>query len=156
MNPPHADIAPAPSSAPDSQWVDRLGTGIGIACAVHCLVTPLALGVLPFVGLGWLGDEKTELCFVGAAVLTAIIGGLWGLKQHRAVRVVATFAAAVALVLAGLWLGHESILGRAMTIGGGLTIAITHWFNARLCRSCHHTCCGEHEHLDEVSAQTGS
>lgn len=120
----------------EGRWFDRLGAGLGIACAVHCLAMPLLIGVLPFLGLSWLASQTAETWFVSALVMTALIGVLWGMKRHGSVRVIATFAAAVALVGAGQALHEEGQIGHILTILGSFAIAGAHLLNTHLCKTC--------------------
>lgn len=117
-------------------WMARLGAGLSLACAVHCALTPLLVGILPLLGLSFLSEERTEAWLVGAVVVLATGSALWGFKRHGALRAVMAFAGAVGLLLMGRWLGDEHPLGVPLTIAGGLAIAGAHWLSARLCRTC--------------------
>jgi len=121
---------------PINTWMSRLGAGISVACAIHCALTPLLVGLLPFVGLSFLAEERTEAWIIGAVVVLATGSALWGFKRHRELRAVMAFVGAVGLLLMGRWLGHEHPLGVPLTIAGGVAIAGSHWLSARLCKTC--------------------
>ena len=126
-------------------WFDRLGAGLGIACAIHCLAMPLLIGVLPFLGLTWLASDTVESWFAVALIMTALVGVFWGMKRHGSVRVIATFAVAAALVGAGQVFHDEGEVGHILTVLGSFTIAGGHLLNTHLCKtatgSTEETCC---------------
>lgn len=128
-----------------SSWFDRLGAGLGIACAIHCLAMPLLIGVLPFLGLTWLASETMESWFAAVLIMTALIGVLWGMKRHGSLRVIATFVVAAALVGAGQAFHGEDQVGHILTVLGSFTIAGGHLLNAHLSKtgpgSTEETCC---------------
>jgi hypothetical protein len=123
-------------SSTANNWVGRVGAGLSIACAIHCLLMPLLVGVLPLVGMGFLADEATEAWIIGAVVVTAVAGGLWGFRLHGSLRVLMTLIGAVGLVMVGQLLGHAHALGEALTIGGMCLVAVGHLVSVRLCRTC--------------------
>lgn len=130
----------------NSTWMSRLGAGLSVACAIHCALTPLLVGLLPLLGLTFLSEERTETWIVGVVVVLAIGSALWGFKRHRALRAVMAFAGAVGLLLMGRWLGHNHPLGVALTVAGGVAIAGAHWLSARLCKTCPSHAGVAHEH----------
>ena len=115
--------------------IDRIGAFGSLLCAVHCALLPLAIALLPSLGVaGWF-DGRFELAFVIFATLLGSFSVAWGYRRHRAVR-------AMALLLPGvlvLWLGllypplHHSLLPHAvvMTLGGTL-VGLAHLANLRL------------------------
>ncbi|MCA0394788.1 MAG: MerC domain-containing protein [Proteobacteria bacterium] len=117
------------------RWLDRFGAAGSLVCAVHCALLPLAIAVLPSLGLSaWL-SEGFEAGFVLFASLLGLFSLAWGYRRHRAVR-------ALGLLLPGLailWVGvlypplHQSVLPHAvaMTIGGTL-VGVGHLVNLRL------------------------
>jgi hypothetical protein len=118
-----------------SRWVDSLGTAGATLCAVHCALLPVALALLPVLGLGILASAGFEKGFVLFATLLALVSLWHGFRRHRAYH-------ALAILLPGLislWAGilvpqlHEAIVPHAvaMSIGGSL-VAIAHLANMRL------------------------
>jgi hypothetical protein len=115
--------------------LDRFGATGSLVCAVHCAIMPLALAVLPSLGISvWLG-EGWEQFFVLFVTLLGIFSLAWGYRRHRVFR-----ALGLMLVgLAALWLGllypplHHSALPHAivMTFGGTL-VGVAHLLNLRL------------------------
>lgn len=116
--------------------LDRLGTWVGAACAVHCLMLPLVVGVLPLLGLQFLAEEGVEYAFLGVASLVALLSALWGLRRHGALRMVAAFACAIGVVLLGFTIGEETAEGRVVMAIGALALVASHRANRKLCESC--------------------
>jgi hypothetical protein len=115
--------------------IDRFGALGSLVCAVHCALLPLAIAVLPSLGIAaWLG-EGFERGFVVFATLIGLFSVLWGYRRHGEVR-------ALGLLLPGLavlWIGtgyepwHHSLALHAvlMTLGGTL-VGLAHIANLRL------------------------
>jgi hypothetical protein len=116
--------------------LDRLGAWVGAACAVHCLVLPVVVGVLPFLGLQFLAEEGVEYAFLGVASLVALLSALWGLHRHGALRMVAAFACAIGVVLLGFTIGEETAEGRVVMAIGAIALVASHRANRKLCESC--------------------
>src|SRR5262245_12092493 len=93
------------------------------ACAVHCVVMPIAIGVLPLVGLGFLVSAWFEWSLVGAA---ALLGGaalaVSYARSHRSKKPAAFFLAGLAIIVSSqLILDHRSALhAAAAVVGAGL------------------------------------
>lgn len=114
---------------------DRFGFVASFVCALHCALLPVAIAVLPSLGLAaWLG-EGFEEAFVIFASLLGLFTLASGYRHHRAVR-------ALGLLIPGLvvlWVGvlyaplHQSLLPHAlaMTFGGTL-VGLAHLANLRL------------------------
>ncbi len=116
--------------------IDRIGSWLSLACVVHCLALPVAVGVLPLLGLQFLEDERVEIGFLVIGALFALIATLWGLHRHGAVRVVAVFSAAIGVMLWGFQVGEETIEGRLILAAGAFALFLSHRLNRRLCESC--------------------
>lgn len=115
--------------------IDRLGATGSLVCAAHCALLPVAIAVLPTLGLTMLGSKGFELAFVVFATLLGVFSVAWGYRRHHALR-------ALLLLLPGLitlWAVvlyqplHEMVLPHAiaMTFGGTL-VGLAHLANLRL------------------------
>lgn len=115
--------------------LDRIGAYGSVLCAVHCALMPVAIALLPSVGLAVLGSTAFEVGFVLFASLIGLFSLVWGYRRHRAMR-------ALSLLLPGLlllWTAvlyaplHQSLVPHAvaMTLGGTL-IGLAHLANLRL------------------------
>ena len=129
-----------------AHWVDRLGTVGATLCAVHCALLPVALALLPVLGLGILASPVFEVCFVGFATLLAI-SSLWhGYRHHHAYHAFLLLGPGLIALWAGIlvpWL-HEGRISHAVTMSsGGTLVAFAHLANMRLSRGHVH----EHGHV---------
>ena len=115
--------------------LDRLGAAGSLLCAIHCALLPLAIAMLPALGIAkWLGDGF-EFGFVVFASCVGVFSLVWGYRRHGAVR-------ALGLLLTGLavlWLGilytplHHALIPHALTMTlGGTLVGLAHLANLRL------------------------
>jgi MerC mercury resistance protein len=118
--------------------LDRLGAAASLACAVHCTVMPLLVGLLPLVGLSFLASEQAEWSLIG---LSFAVGGSSLIpsyaRKHRHWRPLLLFAFGSSLIIIVRLLAEEgSRLESPVMAIGALLIACAHMVNRRLCRSC--------------------
>lgn len=115
--------------------LDRIGAYGSLLCALHCALLPVAIALLPSLGIALIGSERLELAFTVFASGIGLFSLVLGYRRHRAVR-------ALSLLLAGLavlWFAvlypplHQAQLAHAvaMTLGGTL-IGLAHLANLRL------------------------
>jgi hypothetical protein len=117
------------------KWADRLGAVGAFICALHCALIPVALAVLPALGLGLVAWHGLELAFSGFATLLAITSLWLGYRNHRAYHAWLLVAPGLLAIWGAVLYPplHDSVLPHAiaMTLGGVL-IAIAHLVNLRL------------------------
>ncbi len=127
--------------------LDRLGTYGSLLCAIHCALLPVAMALLPALGLLSMGSDRFEQAFVLFATLLGLFSLVQGYRRHRAVR-------ALTLLVPGLgvlWLAvlypplHASVIPHAvaMTFGGTL-VGLAHLANLRLNHGHVHDACCSH------------
>ncbi len=126
-------LSPKPSAA--ALWVDQLGAGLSLACAAHCMATPLLLSLLPFVGLGFLADESVETLLLGTSLVLAVGSLCWGFRVHHQRRTLLLLGAAFLLIVAGRFSPEETAEVVCVVLGAGL-LAVGHLLNRYLCKTC--------------------
>ena len=42
-------------------WLDRLGMGLALVCAIHCLLTPVLVVCIPLIATSFWSDESFHL-----------------------------------------------------------------------------------------------
>jgi MerC mercury resistance protein len=118
-------------------YLDASGASMSTLCVVHCVLTPMVVTLLPFIGLGILADERTELVLVALSASLGIASLRLGYRVHRSRRAVVVLAAGLCLLISGRvaegW-EYERI-GLTLIVCGGLLVASSHLLNRRLCRS---------------------
>lgn len=117
--------------------IDRAGMALSICCGVHCVLTPMLVGIAAALPFGWLFDDSTEAILLAVAALTAVVSlvpSYW--RRHRRKRCLALFAAGVSLLaLAKLGPVGESL--EPWTVASGaVLLATAHLVNLYLCKQC--------------------
>jgi len=129
------------------KFIDKFGTTSSVVCALHCALLPVAISLLPALGLSALAWSGFEWAFVCFASLLGLFSLWLGYKRHRVYRALAFLVPGLFLV----WLGilvpeiHHDMLRHAVVMtAGGTLIAVAHLVNLRLTHghvhdaSCHH------------------
>lgn len=127
--------------------LERIGACASAICAVHCVLTGAALGLLSVAGLSFLRQPWIE----GAFLVSTLILGLWamrhGLRRHGSWVPSIFFVSGLSLVVAKHFaLGHDtaSALGVWISLAGAGCLVTFFVMNARL----PHKACGCFEHTD--------
>lgn len=131
-------------STPDI--LDRVGATASSACAVHCMITPFVLGLLPVLGIGFLAAPWFENTAVLGAISLAVVSLLHGYLHHRQFHALWLLIAGAALLLSGRFVvgGAQQLVETPLVVMGGLALAGAHLINRRLCKTCER--CEAHAH----------
>ncbi len=115
--------------------LDRLGITATSLCALHCILLPVILPVLPLLGLSFLADHAWEHVFL---IITGILGSIAMLsgfkKYHR--RLYPLYLLLIGLTV--YWMKHdfsEAVQPFMIAIGASCIVA-AHLINIKLCNSC--------------------
>jgi hypothetical protein len=132
------EAGPAVTEAAPNGALDRLGVGISLGCAVHCLAVGMLSVVpslLPIAELApWL--ERLEWPFLVSAAVVGTTSLFPSYRRHGEVRPLALFGAGMALLSASRVASGSAEL--ALTVTGVLTIAAAHVLNLRAQHVCAH------------------
>jgi hypothetical protein len=127
-------------TASTGHWLDRLGVGASVTCAVHCAAMPFAVAVIPLLGLEFLLNPATEWLLLGSMGSLAIASLGLGYLKHRKWYAFVPLAAGVASLAFGhskdSCCEHSHWEHVMFAVTGGLLIAGSHAINLRLCRAC--------------------
>lgn len=136
---PSSDPASAPVRT-DRTHAERAAAWLSLGCAVHCLVFPVAMSITPALGFAGASFEgPTEAVLTILVVVSSLLGGYWGYRRHRDVRMVL----AASLGLASYLVGHAldgSWVGLTLSVGGALLLAASSFLGARMMHDCAPTC----------------
>jgi hypothetical protein len=136
--------------------LDYAGAALGLLCAVHCALTPLAVVLAPIAGLGVLWREEGEEALLWGLAALALVSALVAVWRSREWRVALSFAGALAVMFVGHEvLGHEvlaheglaqggaegggAVVALGLSIAGGVGVMLTHLWSLRLQRA--RRCC---------------
>lgn len=123
------------ASSNNKSMKDRLGIWASSLCALHCLLLPILIPVLPFVSASFFAQdwfEKTILSLSMIIGFWALLSGFY--RYHRQLYPL------YSLLLGGLIYWNKDMFGEAyepFTIAtGALLIVAAHITNINLCKSC--------------------
>lgn len=115
--------------------LDRIGITVTSLCALHCILLPILLPILPLLGLSFLAVHAWEDIFL---LLTAALGTIAlfsGFKRyHKRLYPFYLLYLGVALY----WIKHDfsAELEPFFIIGGASLILAAHFINIKLCNNC--------------------
>jgi hypothetical protein len=117
---------------------DKLGAYASAICAVHCLLTGLALGLLSVAGLKFLASTGAEAAFVLMAFTLGVIAVWHGVRRHRSWIPAAIFIGGLLFILVSHFgFGHthdgrHHPMSTLLSVLGGLALVGFHVTNHRL------------------------
>lgn len=139
-----------------------MGTWASAACAVHCVLTGLAFGVLSAIGAGFMASREVEIGFGVLAVSFGIWAAVAGFRNHRSwlPPILLTLGLAALAVRFGLHFGlfgnhiclhdhhHSGLVVHqepnwellASIVAGTFLIGF-HVMNSKLSKRCHCSAC---------------
>lgn len=125
-----------------STSADKVAIGLSLVCTVHCLLTPIAIVMLPALGATFLEDERFHYAILFLVLPISLLALALGCRKHRRFEVVITGLFGLLVLFLILILGEEIISEsgeKTSTIFGTALIALAHIRNYNLCqsRSCH-------------------
>ena len=125
-----------------TEFWDRIGISASIICAIHCVLTPALVILIPFVG-NFLSEPWIHVT-IAAVIFPVAIWALWsGYRKHRHPRVLVAGGIGLLFMAGGMSLENshpstrEGALQTLLLIAAGLTLAVAHYFNLRACRLKH-------------------
>ncbi len=156
---------PKAKSCASHGWLDSLAISMSVICAVHCLLTPVLLALLPIISTTFWVHENFHLWMVFLVVPTTSAAVFMGCRKHKdkAVAILSitglsfilfiaiyqySFHAANPDAVCGICpscaqLGFGNILNVTTVLNslGGLCLASAHFRNYKLCRraDCDHS-----------------
>ena len=123
--------------------LDKLAIGLSTLCAVHCLLLPAALAILPSLALFSVGDESFHLLLIYLVLPTSVVALTLGCQRHKERRMLLWGSAGLLVLTATAMLGHDLLgetLEKVATLAGTILVATAHLINYRCCQAadCKH------------------
>jgi len=120
---------------PSRTLIDRIGIALSTTCAIHCLLMPILIMITSVGALSWLANEHVESVLLLLAIILAVNSLISGCLVHRQFSILLFLPLAIAFIGTGRWAGL-SVWETPLVVVGGFLLAISHYGNLRLCRSC--------------------
>ncbi|MBT6584605.1 MAG: MerC domain-containing protein [Gammaproteobacteria bacterium] len=123
--------------------LDKASISLSVVCAIHCLLLPLALVLIPSMAVLPIADERFHQLLVVLVLPTSLFALTIGCRRHRQWRVMVCGALGLTVLLLTVLAGHE-MLGefgeKSLTLLGAILVAISHIINFRQCKAtkCKH------------------
>ncbi len=123
-------------NSPAWRIADRIGAGASLLCAIHCAALPFVLVMLPFIGLGFLANDRFEIGFVVLASVLAMVVLTRGFRRHQQPLPLLLAALGIALLVLGVSdvVSHALLVHSVLVTIGGVSLASAHFSNSRSCR----------------------
>lgn len=115
--------------------LDRIGMAISTCCALHCLLMPLVFMLLPLGPWEAILGEGVESWVLLAALFVAMVSMTWGCALHRRFLAWGVLAVGLGLIVTARYVVSEN-WELPLGIAGAFMLALSHWVNHRLTRSC--------------------
>lgn len=105
---------------------------------VHCLLTPVVIGLFPDIIPYLPGDASFHRWLAIGIVLFGFAGFVPGYRVHRRKPLLALIAAGMCLILFVAWKGEDLHLAveLVLSIGGSMLLVMAHLLNRSFCRQC--------------------
>ena len=119
-------------------FLDTCAVTISGLCAVHCLALPLVLLAFPILGGTVFTDELFHQVLLWFILPTSIFAVALGVRHRFDAVVIALVSTGLALLItAALWAHDyaEPWVDTALSLSGGLILAVGHVRNLLLCRT---------------------
>lgn len=123
--------------------VDRVGATASLLCAIHCVLLPFVLALLPLIGLEFLAGHTFERVFVACAAALASASILTAYRRHRKPHALFLMVPGILLLLFGIAINLEVhvAIHTVSVVTGGVLVASAHVTNLVLAHRHHHANC---------------
>jgi hypothetical protein len=118
--------------------LDKIGMAASSICAIHCALAPLLITIAPLIGLGFIFEEKFETIFILSSLGIAFLSIVWGFyKSHRKFEPFYLLLLGTSFIIISRMETPLSFLPEPfLMFCGGLSIAVSHYINLKLCNHC--------------------
>lgn len=123
---------------PKNKRLHKIGVWVSFACSIHCLLTPIVLGILPFAGHAFIDNSFLEYALVGTSVM---LGGYIFMNDYRKMHHNALPLVLLVLGFICFVVGHNlegKILSTFISVSAGVMFFSAYLYNFRLHKKAHH------------------
>ncbi len=122
---------------------DKTAIGLSLACAVHCLLLPVILTIMPALATNAFGSEHFHQWMLIAVLPTSLMALTIGCRKHRQPLVLILGLLGLAVLTLTTFFAHD-LIGeageRVASLIGVTIIAASHWRNHTLCQRANCDC----------------
>lgn len=118
-------------------FLDRASIGLSALCMVHCLLTPIAIVMLPALSTSFLAGESFHRLMVVLVLPMSVLALGLGCRKHRGKSVLVLGGIGLGLLVVSAILGEEGLgeIGeKVATVFAASIVALAHVRNYMLCR----------------------
>lgn len=123
--------------------LDKLGMGLSLLCAIHCLVTPFLMMSLPIMGRYYIAHPWFHVLLALVIIPIGSLAFIKGYRHHRNIRVFLLGIPGLFIITLIPYLNHSlrfSLNEPVWMLVGSMLVIIAHWINRRSCA------CDSHHH----------
>ena len=116
---------------------DKAAIGLSLLCAVHCLVTPIAIVMFPALAVTFLEGESFHYSLLFLVLPTSLFSLSLGCRKHGQRDILLTGFFGLFLLSLILLVGDETLgeLGEKLsTVSGAVVVASAHFRNFKACQ----------------------
>jgi hypothetical protein len=117
--------------------MDKTAIALSTACAIHCLLLPILIIIIPILSTTFLGDESFHRLLLWFVFPTSVFAITQGCRRHKD-RLVLVFASLGLMILFGTATLSEQVLNedgeRIATVLGAMFLVFGHYRNYTCCR----------------------
>ncbi len=120
---------------------DRIGMGLSILCAVHCLVTPVIILSIPFLARYYLAHPLFHLVLAFMIIPVGLLAFYSGIRHHHNWWVAAMGIPGLVLVTGIPYMVHVQGFAwneQALMVAGSVLLVAAHLLNRKSCHTCEH------------------
>lgn len=121
-----------------AQSADKAAIGLSFLCALHCLLLPVAVALLPSAAMFGVDDELFHRLLLIVVLPVSAFALVSGLRKHRNQTVLIAGLSGLLVLIVGAAIGHDTFgeTGeRIVTVVGSFLVAFSHFRNFQLCQS---------------------
>jgi hypothetical protein len=124
--------------------LDKAGMIASITCAIHCMIMPLIVTLLPIFGLSLFATEEFEWMLLMVSAMLGVTSLCFGFKKHKSFRAFSFLGIGLTFLVIGR-LAHEHVshfrvfafdIYLLFLVAGAILVTLSHWLNNKLCKSC--------------------
>lgn len=124
--------------------LDKAGMIASITCAIHCMIMPLVITLVPIFGLSLFATEEFEWILLMISAMLGVASLCFGFRKHKSFKAFSFLGIGLTFLVIGR-LAHEHInnfrvfefdIYLLFLVVGAIMVAFSHWLNNKLCNSC--------------------